>query len=167
MVGTSWLAKIDPKKVNPEQAKELTEFARDRRRAVENLNLTIKDITGAAMSLPEAQRIRLQVPDPGTGIFDGDDPITYRSKLNDSVDQTRLALARRSWLKKNNPQLLNQLAQRRMEGVENVMPLDRMRDVMKDRQREIYEEFKQRSPGATREQLLPFVGQQMKQEFGI
>ncbi len=167
MIGTGWLAKIDPSKVSPDQARELAEFARDRRRSIENLNLTIKDITGAAMSIPEAQRIMEQVPNPGTGVFDGDNFVTYRSKLNDAIDQTRLAVARRSWLKKNNAQLLNQLAQRRMEGIENLLPLDRMRDIMNERKNQIFQELRQRSPNASPQQLLPFVGQQLRQEFGI
>jgi hypothetical protein len=167
MTATGWMAKIDPTKVKPEDARDLAAFAQDRRRGIENLNLTIKDITGAAMSIPEAQRIMQQVPNPGTGIFDGDDPVTYRAKLSDALDQTRLALARNSWLKRNNPQLLNQLAARKMEGVENVMPLDRMRDVMNERKNQIFQELRQRAPNATPQQLLPFVGQQLKQEFGI
>jgi len=167
MTATGWMARIDPTKVKPEDARELAAFAQDRRRGIENLNLTIKEITGAAMSIPEAQRITQQVPNPGTGIFDGDDPVTYRSKLNDVLDQTRLALARNAWLKKNNPRLLNDLAARKMEGVEGVMPLDRMRDIMNERKNQIYQELRQRSPNASPQQLLPFVGQQLKQEFGI
>jgi len=167
MTGTGWLAKIDPSKVSPQDAKDLTDFAKDRRRGIENLNLTIKDITGAAMSNPEAARIMQQVPNPGTGIFDGDDPVTYRAKMQDALNQTRLAIIRRAWLKKNNPQLLEQLAGRKMEGIENAMPLDRMRDMMNERKNQIYQQLKQRTPNATREQLLPFVGQQLNQEFGI
>lgn len=167
MAGTGWMARLDPSKVDPRSAQELAAFARDRRRGIENLNLTIKDITGAAMSNPEAGRIMQQVPNPGTGIFDGDDPISYRAKMKDALDQTRLAVARRAWLKKNNPQLLDQLAARKMEGVENVMPLDRMRDTMNQRKSEIYQSLKQKNPNASREQLLPYVGQMLNQEFGI
>lgn len=167
MMGTSWMAKIDPQKVSPEDAKELADFSKDRRRAIENLNMTIKDITGAAMSLPEADRIKSQVPDPGVGIFDGHDPIRYRANMQGALDDTRLAVARRAWLKKNNPQLLEQLAARKMEGVETVMPLDRMRDTMNQRKNEIYQGLKKQYPGASREQLIPYVGQMLNQEFGI
>ena len=167
MAGTGWMAKLDPSKVDPKSAQELAAFSKDRRRGIENLNMTIKDITGAAMSLPEAARISQQVPDPGTGILDGDDPITYRAKMQDALDQTRLAVARRAWLKKNNPALLEQLAARKMEGVENVMPLDKMRDTMNQRKNEIYQGLKQKHPNASREQLIPYVGQMLNQEFGI
>jgi hypothetical protein len=167
MAGAGWMAKIDPSRVDPKTAQDLAAFAKDRRRGIENLNLTIKDITGAAMSNPEAARIMQQVPNPGTGIFDGDDPITYRAKMKDATDQTRLAVARRAWLKKNNPELLARLSANKMEGVEAVMPLDRMRDTMNQRKNEIYQGLKQRNPNATREQLLPYVGQMLNQEFGI
>ena len=167
MAGAGWMAKIDPSRVDPKTAQDLAAFAKDRRRSIENLNQTIKDITGAAMSNPEAARIMQQAPNPGTGIFDGDDPITYRAKMKDATDQTRLAVARRAWLKKNNPELLARLSANKMEGVETVMPLDRMRDTMNQRKNEIYQGLKQRNPNATREQLLPYVGQVLNQEFGI
>lgn len=171
MTGAGWMAMIDPSKVDPETGKKLAEFSVFRRRGVENLNVTIKEITGAAMSIPEAERIRAQVPDPGQpgllGIASGDDPITFKAKMDDVIKQAKLSIARQAWLKKNNPALLDQLAKRKMEGIENVMPLERMGGVMNERRNQIYQELKQRSPNATREQLLPFVGQQLKQEFGI
>lgn len=167
MTGAGWLAKLDPSRVDPQTAKQLSEFATYRRRATENVNTTIKEITGAAMSIPEAQRILAQVPNAGTGIFDGDDPITLKAKLDDVIKQTTLAVARQAWLKKNNPQLLDQLAKNKMAGVENVIPLDRMSGIMNERRNQIYQELKQRAPNATREQLLPFVGQILKQEFEI
>lgn len=171
MTGAGWMAMIDPSKVDPASAKQLGEFSVFRKRAIENLNITIKEITGAAMSIPEAERIRAQVPDPGQpglfGIASGDDPITFKAKMDDVMKQTRLAVARNAWLKKNNPQLLAQLTTRGLQGIEDVMPLDRMGGVMNERRDQIYQQLKQRSPNATREQLLPFVGQTLKQEFGI
>lgn len=171
MTGAGWMAMIDPSKVDPASAKQLGEFSVFRKRAIENLNITIKEITGAAMSIPEAERIRSQVPDPGQpglfGIASGDDPITFKAKMDDVIKQTRLAVARNAWLKKNNPQLLAQLTARGLQGIEEVMSLDRMGGVMNERRNQIYQQLKQRSPNATREQLLPFVGQTLRQEFGI
>lgn len=167
MTGAGWMAKIDPSRVDPQTAAQLGDFSTFRRRATENVNTTIKEITGAAMSIPEAQRILSQVPNAGTGILDGDDPITFKAKLDDVIKQTTLAVARQAWLKKNNPQLLDQLARNKMAGVESALPLDRMSDLMNQRKNQIYQELKQRAPNATREQLLPFVGQALKQEFGI
>jgi len=167
MAGAGWMAKIDPSRIDPKTAAQLAEFSTYRRRASENVNTTIKEITGAAMSIPEASRILSQVPNAGTGIFDGDDPITFKAKMDDVVKQSRLVVARQAWLKKNNPQLLDQLARNKMAGVENIMPLNKMNDMMNERRNQIYQDLKQRSPNASRDQLLPFVGQQLKQEFGI
>ena len=167
MTTAGWMAKIDPSKVDPQTAQQLSEFSTYRRRAAENVNATIKEITGAAMSIPEAQRILSQVPNAGTGILDGDDPITFKAKLDDVMKQTRLAVARNAYLKKNNPQLLSQLAARKMEGIDGVLPLDQMHGLMNERKNQIYQELKQRSPNASPAQLAPFVGQRLKQEFGI
>jgi hypothetical protein len=57
---------------------DISEFKRD---AIENINLEIKRITGAQMSEKEATRIRQGFPDPGEGLFDGDAPTVFRSKL--------------------------------------------------------------------------------------
>lgn len=167
LTAAGWMSKLDPTRIDPQTAQQLREFAVFRRRSVENVNATIKEITGAAMSIPEAQRILGQVPNAGTGIFDGDNPNDFKAKMDDVIQQTKLLTARMAWLRKNNPQLLNQLAARKMEGIEGVMPLDRMRDVLRERQQGIYQELKQRSPNATREQLMPFVNAQMDREFGI
>lgn len=73
---------------------ELAGFTTFKRRAIENLNLTIKEITGAAMTNAESERISKQVPYAGTGLFDGDSPTEFGAKLNDSLGSVRAALRR-------------------------------------------------------------------------
>lgn len=73
---------------------ELSDFSIHKRRATENLNATIKEITGAAMTIGEAERIKSQVPNAGTGIFDGDSPTVFKSKLDDTERSLKNAIRR-------------------------------------------------------------------------
>ena len=86
-LGVAWTglkARFGSADVSSEDRRALTEFADYRRTALSNVNLYIKEITGAQMSVQEAARIRKALPDPGEGIFGGDDPITFKAHM-DSV----------------------------------------------------------------------------------
>ena len=72
----------------------LVEFKAFQRKAIENINLYIKELTGAQMSEKEADRLRLAQPDPGERWWKGDDPITFKSKMDDVLRTTRAAVAR-------------------------------------------------------------------------
>ncbi len=85
--------------VSKEDAQGLTEFKKYQRKAIENINLYIKDVTGAAMSEAEAARLRLAQPDPGENWWSGDDPITFKAKLDDITKATRAAVARYNYYK--------------------------------------------------------------------
>jgi hypothetical protein len=75
----------------------LTKYAAYKRRSISNINLYIKEITGAQMSEKEADRLRLAQPDPGEKWYQGDDPITFMGKLEDAVDYSRAAISRYDW----------------------------------------------------------------------
>ena len=80
--------------VSKEDSKKLTEYKRFQRRSIENINLYIKEITGAQMSEKEADRLRLAQPDPGEKWYSGDDPVTFKAKLDDVIN-TGLAVKTR------------------------------------------------------------------------
>lgn len=73
----------------------LRQFSSFQRDAIENINLEIKRITGAQMSEKEADRIRQGFPDPGEGVFDGDAPPIFLSKMESVNKSLRLMRARR------------------------------------------------------------------------
>lgn len=77
----------------------LVEFKAFQRKAIENINLYIKELTGAQMSEKEADRLRLAQPDPGERWWKGDDPITFKSKMDDVLRTTRAAVARWKYYK--------------------------------------------------------------------
>jgi hypothetical protein len=80
--------------VSAEDSSKLTDYKKFQRKAIENINLYIKEITGAQMSQLEADRLRLAQPDPGEAWYKGDDPITFKAKLDDVQKFARAAVAR-------------------------------------------------------------------------
>lgn len=87
----------------PEWAEqELAAYDRFRRRAFEQINLYIKQITGAQMSVKEFQRLQRAMPDPGTGVTDGDGPTRFKAKLDDVTRMMALQQARAHWALQNN-----------------------------------------------------------------
>lgn len=80
--------------VSSEDSQKLIEFKKFQRKAIENINLYIKELTGAQMSEKEAGRLRLAQPDPGESWWQGDDPITFKSDMDDILKATRAAVAR-------------------------------------------------------------------------
>lgn len=81
--------------LDPERAKDLEEYSVFRQNAIENINQAIKDLTGASMSVQEAQRIRTGLPDPGDGVFDGDPPSVFKPKLVNSLKKLKAGQARK------------------------------------------------------------------------
>ncbi len=79
---------------DPKDVKQLIDFKGFQRKAIENINLYIKEMTGAQMSEKEANRLRLAQPDPGEVWYKGDDPITFKAKMDDVHKYTRASVAR-------------------------------------------------------------------------
>ena len=84
--------------VSAEDAATMTDFSAYRREGLENINRYIKEITGAQMSEAEANRLKLAVPDPGAGVFNGDSPIQFKSKYDSAVDAAEAASLRYQYL---------------------------------------------------------------------
>lgn len=75
------------------------EFSRFKSEAFNNLNTTLKELSGAAVTPQEAERLNEQLPNAGTGIFDGDSPVEFQAKLEQAIKQQKLAVARYNlWL---------------------------------------------------------------------
>jgi hypothetical protein len=100
-LGTAWTSIKSRlgKGVSDEDAKLLTDFRKFQRKAQENINLYIKELTGAQMSEAEASRLKLAQPDPGAKWWQGDDPITFKANIDDVLRSTRAAIARYEYYK--------------------------------------------------------------------
>jgi hypothetical protein len=87
--------------LDQEETKELTEFSNFKRKSLENINMAIHRLTGAQMSKFEAKRIRQGLPDPGEGIFSGDSPTEFTSKVNSSLESLKSAERRLQFFLEN------------------------------------------------------------------
>ena len=74
--------------VTDEERQLVTEMTTMYRRSAENLALFIKDISGAAVSEQEADRLSKVMPNTN------DTPMVFEAKLNDALKQTQFALWR-------------------------------------------------------------------------
>lgn len=115
--------------LSPEERQYLVETTQMKRRAYENLNLYIQEITGAQMSQEEAKRLRRVMPDPGDGIFDGDSPLQFEANLNDALSRVRASINRYKDLRKRG--LLPQSGQI-TEDLTKEYPLRQYQDLTDD-----------------------------------
>lgn len=161
-IGAGWSALKEKGGVNLSggDQRTLTEFSRFKSESLNNLNLYIKEITGAAMSEAEADRIRKAMPDPGSGMFDGDSPTQFKAKLDDSLRQVKMAEARNVYLKRNGMSLMG------ADG-EPLMALDRMPSLINGRGKEIEAGLLKADPKADKKAVHKAVMRQLGQEFGI
>jgi hypothetical protein len=137
--------------LDPKEKAVLQGYSVYRQNATNNLNQTIKDLTGAAMGVQEAERIIAGAPSAGTGVFDGDSPSTFEAKLNNQIKQIQYALARKQYSLKRGL---------RWEAT----PLDKMPDIVNKRGEEIAEQFKL-NPNNQKD--LNTINRQLAAEFGV
>jgi hypothetical protein len=137
--------------LKPEEKAQLTSFSKYRQNATQNLNQTIKDLTGSAMGVQEAERIISTLPNAGTGIFDGDSPTQFESKLNNAVEQTKYAIARKNYSLNKGLKWEN-------------TPLSQMPNVINQRGAQIAQQYKL-DPNKPAD--LKTINRQLAAEFGI
>jgi hypothetical protein len=129
----------------------LSSYSAYKQNATQNLNLTIKEITGAAMSNGEAERIIATLPKAGTGIFDGDSPTEFEAKLNNGIQQAKYALARKQYALKNGLNWQD-------------TPLDKMPEIINKRGEDIAKQYKL-NPKDPKDRNT--IKTQLAAEFGI
>lgn len=148
----------------PEDQQLLSDFSDFKRNSISNINLYIKEITGAQMSEKEADRLRLGMPDPGKGLLDGDSPTQFTSKWKSTMKSLKLSAARQSYLLKNGatPESIEALAK------SDLLPdLASMTDIIKNRAKEIQNEIKSANPGMSQGEIDINVSARLKEEFGL
>lgn len=80
--------------LTPDEQAQLSDIAGFRSAAFENMSYVLNMLSGAAISPAEAERLKQFLPDPGTGVFDGDDPVTFKRKLDDLDARLRDSISR-------------------------------------------------------------------------
>jgi hypothetical protein len=163
MMGASWSAKLGPQlggKLAPDQQAELSRYAAFRSGSVNNLNTILKELSGAAVTPQEYERIQNDQPVAGTGIFDGDDPVSFQAKMARSTQTLRSAIARFNFMRSKGLNFdKNKLDQ--------FMRLDDVPGEIDKRGAQIEQQLRMQNPNANPMQLQQGVQQQLKQEFGI
>lgn len=125
------------------------------------INETIRDITGAQMSIPEADRIMKQLPNP-----DKDGPVAFLSKLQTSMElmerDLQLAQARFNYLTQRGeaPDFGN-------SEYEPPITLRGMDMMIKARAKELLAEVRARNPDLTNSAMKEMVRIRLQNEFGI
>lgn len=135
----------------PKDQQTLAAYSKYKQNTVQNMNQTIKDLTGASMGVDEAKRIISTLPNPGMDIFDGDSPTEFQSKLENAMSQTKYSLARQTY------------ALRKGLKWENI-PLDRMPSIINERGKQIAKEYKL-DPSKPADKAT--IQRQLAAEFGI
>ena len=150
--GQAWNTLKDKFGGLPETDKrQLAEYSQYKQNSLQNLNQTIKDLTGAAMGVQEADRIIASLPNAGADIFGGDSPTEFEAKLNNAVKQTKYALARKNYALKKG---LNWES----------LPLDSLPSLINKRGKEIAAQYKL---DLNKPADLQIIDRQLAAEFGI
>lgn len=87
--------------LDPKQKLQLENFTKFKQGASEQLNSYIKSVTGATIGEDEADRLMAATMNAGQGIFDGDSPTQFKSKLDNTIMQLKYAEARAAYIKKH------------------------------------------------------------------
>lgn len=153
--GISWIDSIGPlrDKIPPAERQRHAEYTRYRQEAFMNMNQYIKDMTGAAMSEQEANRLRKGIPDP-----ERDGPTAFQAKMENSSAQADLAMARHNYLLRQGFQ---------GKPWESGVSLERMQGIINQRGAQIEKIMRQQNPQAAPQAIQRETFRQVKQEFGI
>lgn len=135
---------------------QLSDFTTFRQNTTTNLNQTIKDATGTAMGAEEAVRIMSTVPNSGSGMFDGDSPTQFKTKLDNSTKLTRNAIMRYNFALANG---LNPLK----TGID----LEKVPDLIDKKGAEIEAQIKHQYPNAPQEQVDMETKARLGKMFGM
>ena len=117
------------------------------------VNETIKTITGAQMSEPEAKRIMKQLPDPREAdFFKISSPTQYKAKLERALQEAKLAVARQQYFLKNGLEPIFEKTERTEENPrgynvfyetdDGVLTLDGTKILMKKEVSRLAEKYK-------------------------
>lgn len=117
-------------------------------KTLNNLNLYIKDITGAAMSEAEADRIKSSVPNLSDG------PTAFKSKLDSVMGELSRAQARAYYVRRNGLSMDN-------------VPLDNMDKIIDDYGANVEAQIKQQNPNMSPAEVDQLAHEQVKRAFGM
>lgn len=120
--------KISPDSVSPQDRSRLAEFSQYKSEAAQFFSNTLKALSGAAVTEPEMKRATAWIPNPGTGIFDGDSPTQVKANIDRLTEFTRNAIAKKAYIRERGL---------KVDGVD----VDQMPKIMNDYGKKMLEQF--------------------------
>lgn len=159
--GLAWSAFKDKiGALDPSKKAELAAFTRWRSDSFDHLNQILKDMAGTAVTPNEMERQLRALPNPGEGVFDGDGPTEYMSKLDAATQRMTNAVYRYNYALKHG---LNPLdTKTKMD--EN---LDAVPEFIDSVGAQIEEQVKAENPGMAQDAIDAEVAQRLQNEFGM
>lgn len=152
MWGTALKEKLDLGQADPDTRQKLAEFTQFRSDAYRLFSQYLKTLSGVAVNPTEFKRAEAQLPNPGTGVFDGDSPTEFASKQREFMDFADKATARLHYIQRRGMTI-------------NDIPLDQMPQIIEKRGKEL--EASIGRLGIDGEALRKSVRDQLAREFGL
>lgn len=160
MAGAEWGEKLGAT-LDPKTREELGNFTTYRSEAAQFYADRIKEMSGAAVTEGEAKRQNAYLPNAGTGIFDGDSPTQFKSKLDRMQDFMANATARLVYARRAGIDIKS------VEDLEKKLPLDQIPTLIRKRGDELAAQIKQQNPTAGDDEIRSAVRQRLGVEFGL
>lgn len=151
--GAGEIEKLAPGLIGDDTKKQMGEFTVFRQRAFDDLNQTLKEMSGAAITPQEAERLLKVLGDPSN-----DSPTQFKAKLDEVTRKVRLSQARLMYLRKEGPEGAAKMAR---------VSLESMPSIIKKREEELVQKAKAEQPDADDTAIKAIVRPALQQEFGI
>jgi len=150
--------------VSEEAKTRMSELTAWRTKALDNINRGINEITGAAMSIKEAKRIRPSMPDPGDGVWPAQSATQFTSVMNTAIQAQTMAIARYNYYLKQG---LSEAAVSKMVNEEMAVPLDGVKEIINQKGDEYLEMVTGKNPKMPPDAAKAMVNKMLTEEFGV
>lgn len=147
---------ILPGDVTDAERTSIAEFSEFKRTAFANLNRTLNELSGAAVTQQEFERLKRQMPNPGEGVFDGDSPTEFETKMDALTRQLKVALMRYNYSQ----------ATGNVSSAAEVASLDGMKDFVNSKAKEIEAGLRASHPEADDDAIRQTTVLQLRRLFG-
>jgi hypothetical protein len=152
--GLSWDAIRDKAgmNLNAQERQGVAEFAKYKAEAGQYFADRLKAMSGAAVTEQEMKRQEAYLPNPGSGVFDGDSPTQFAAKVERMQDFMQKATARLHYVSKKGMNI-------------SQVPLEDMPKVIRERGNELAKSLE--GKGLSEEAKRDAVRRQLATEFGL
>lgn len=154
-LGVAWNRmkdRISPQSLTAQERSELDAFTQYRSEATQLFSNTLKELSGAAVTPHEMKRAEAWLPNPGTGMLDGDSPAELEAKIDRFEAFTRKALAKAAFTRRHGLSI-------------NDISVDDIPRTMQKRGDELAAEY--RRQGVPDDQVRQAVKLRLADEFGL